>query len=179
MIIVIGSRHSSGAIRVMSATGVARSDEGCFSFGTEWVDSWTPGPKPLWHRHPTGPHPSGLLWTPAGGDSMKSNVAPGRRSELGRAPQQRRSELAEDLGDNLVGRAADIDHDRPLVGTRLLERRELAVEQADRHEMLVPRRHPLVDQLPGPPEIDQAHLGPGADQDVSVAALQRRAGDDA
>src|SRR5262245_58540770 len=35
-------------------------------------DSWTPGPKPLCHRRPTGPHPSGLLSTP---DSTKSNFA--------------------------------------------------------------------------------------------------------
>src|SRR3954464_9211832 len=28
------------------------------------LDSWTPGPKPLCHRHPTGPHLSGLAWTP-------------------------------------------------------------------------------------------------------------------
>src|SRR5579883_416438 len=75
MTILIGPRHSRGAIRVMSATGVARSDEGCFSVGTEAVDSWTPGPKPLCHRHPTGPHPNGLLWTPAKGDWMKSDVA--------------------------------------------------------------------------------------------------------
>src|SRR6478672_925552 len=42
------------------------------------VDSWTLGPKPLCHRHPTGPHPSGLLWTPwtpAKGDSTRSNFA--------------------------------------------------------------------------------------------------------
>src|SRR6478735_7580383 len=45
------------------------------------VDSWTLGPKPLCHRHPTGPHPSGLLWTPwtpAKGESTKSNFALGR-----------------------------------------------------------------------------------------------------
>src|SRR5689334_2176029 len=60
----IGARHSSGAIRVMSATGVARSHEGFSSVGKESVDSWTPGPKPLCHRHPTGPHPSGFLRTP-------------------------------------------------------------------------------------------------------------------
>ena len=43
------------------------------------VDSWTPGPKPLCHRHPTGPHLSGLLrtpWTPANGDPT-SNFALG------------------------------------------------------------------------------------------------------
>src|SRR6185312_13809248 len=39
------------------------------------VDSWTLGPKPLCHRHPTRPHPSGLLWTPAKGDSTKSKSA--------------------------------------------------------------------------------------------------------
>src|SRR6185312_10445264 len=48
---------------------------GCFFGGPGSVDSWTHGPKPLCHRHPTGPHPSGLLWTPAKGDSTKSNVA--------------------------------------------------------------------------------------------------------
>ena len=44
------------------------------------VDSWTLGLKPLCHRHPTGPHPSGLLWTPwhpAKSDSTKSNFALG------------------------------------------------------------------------------------------------------
>src|SRR5579883_3614583 len=65
MMMLIGPRHSSGAHNYDCATGVARSDEGCFSVGTECVDSWTPGPKPFCHRHPTGPHPSGLLWTPA------------------------------------------------------------------------------------------------------------------
>src|SRR5512143_2080003 len=39
-------------------------DRGVFPEEGESVDSWTPGPKPLCHRHPTGPHPSGLLWTP-------------------------------------------------------------------------------------------------------------------
>src|SRR3954453_1697965 len=39
-------------------------EQGCFSWDRMSVDSWTPGSKPLCHRHPTGPHPSGLLWTP-------------------------------------------------------------------------------------------------------------------
>src|ERR1700759_1164117 len=49
-----------------------------FQGGGVSVDSWTPGPKSLCHRHPTGPHPSGLLWTPwtsAKGPSTKTNVA--------------------------------------------------------------------------------------------------------
>src|SRR5690349_19672897 len=64
MITFIGPRHSSGAHDSDCATGVARSDEGCFSVGTESVDSWTPVPKPLCHRHRTGPRLSGLSWTP-------------------------------------------------------------------------------------------------------------------
>ena len=59
------------------AAGVLRPEEGVFSRGGISVDSWTPGPKPLCHRHPTGPHPSGLLWTPATGASTKDNIAPG------------------------------------------------------------------------------------------------------
>src|SRR5690348_9922872 len=39
-------------------------EEGAFRLRSESVDSWTPGPKPLCHRHPTGPHLSGLPWTP-------------------------------------------------------------------------------------------------------------------
>src|SRR3954471_10630202 len=35
------------------------------------LDSWTPGLNPLCHRHPTGPHPSGLAWTPV--DSRKAD----------------------------------------------------------------------------------------------------------
>src|SRR4051794_13188801 len=54
-------------------------EQGCFSCDRMSVDSWTPGPKPLSHRHPTGPHPSGLLWTPAKSDLTKSNFAPGER----------------------------------------------------------------------------------------------------
>src|SRR5436190_23214278 len=49
-----------------------------FQGGGVSVDSWTPGPKPLCHRHPTGPQPSGLLWTPwtpAKRDSTKSDFA--------------------------------------------------------------------------------------------------------
>src|SRR5690242_12215914 len=48
------------------------------------VDSWTLGPKPLCHRHPTGPHPSGLLWTPwtpDTGDSTRRNLALAQRRD--------------------------------------------------------------------------------------------------
>src|SRR6185312_10252684 len=52
--------------------------KGVFPGGPGSVDSWTPSPKPLCHRHPTGPHPSGLSWTPAKGDATRSNFALGR-----------------------------------------------------------------------------------------------------
>src|ERR1700759_5784214 len=89
-------------------------EQGCFFREPTSVDSWTPGPKPLCHRHPTGPHPSGLLWTPATGESTKSNVAlgchrwtlappgRGRLVGVGRAEQHR---LAERL-------AGELDRDR-------------------------------------------------------------------
>src|SRR5262245_41059645 len=41
-------------------------------------ESWSPGLKPLCHRHPAYPHPSGVLWspwTPAKGDSTKGTFA--------------------------------------------------------------------------------------------------------
>src|SRR6185312_4540436 len=44
--------------------------------------------KPLCHRHPTGPHPSGLLWTPwtpAKGDSTGGQTQISRSADLGSA----------------------------------------------------------------------------------------------
>src|SRR3954447_4932953 len=54
------------------------ADRVFFQGGGVSVDSWTPGPKCRCHRHRTGPHPSGLLWTPgvAGG----AGPPDGRRS---------------------------------------------------------------------------------------------------
>src|SRR5580698_9811356 len=67
-------------------------EQGCFFRRPTSADSWTLGPKPLRHRHPTGPHPSGLLWTPwipAEGDSTKTNVALGPRHRGQRQPEAR------------------------------------------------------------------------------------------
>ena len=72
-------------IPMASAFQPAPPEQGCFfrGLGYRWIRG-TPGPKPLCHRHPTGPHPSGLLWTPAKGDSTKSNfaLAPGALQRL-------------------------------------------------------------------------------------------------
>src|SRR6185437_13414081 len=76
MMMLIGPRPSRGAHDSRAPSGGACSMKVCgFSRSPGSVDSWTPGPKPLCHRHPTGPHPSGLLWTPAEGDSTKSKFA--------------------------------------------------------------------------------------------------------
>src|SRR6185503_4598790 len=102
MMMLIGPRHSRGAHDSRAPSGGARSMKVCgFSRSPGSVDSWTPGPKPLCHRHPTGPHPSGLLWTPAKGDSTKSNFALGRRH-----PPQRQVEPAA-LGQELAGPRQD------------------------------------------------------------------------
>src|ERR1700748_345376 len=78
MMMIIGPRHAGGAKDLPSARCVARSHEGVFSGGRVSLESWSPGPKPLCHRHPAYPHPSGALWTPwtpTKGCSTKTNVA--------------------------------------------------------------------------------------------------------
>src|SRR5690348_516245 len=84
------------------AAGEARPDEGFFSGDTESVDSWTPGPKSLCHRHPTGPHPSGLPWTPwtpANGEATSNFAlvghAEGNRCDLSRSSCLPLEQLAE------------------------------------------------------------------------------------
>src|SRR6478736_6625892 len=79
MMMLIGPRHSSGAHDFRAPLEWRAPMKVSFR-GPGSVDSWTLGPKPLCHRRPTGPHPSGLLWTPwtpAKGDSTKSNFALG------------------------------------------------------------------------------------------------------
>src|SRR5215813_8372283 len=78
MMMLIGPRPSSGAHDFRAPREWRAPMKVFFRGGEMSVDSWTPGPKPLCHRHPTGPHPSGLWWTLV--DSRKgcptnSNVA--------------------------------------------------------------------------------------------------------
>jgi len=81
-----------------------------------------------------------------------------------------------DLGDDVVGRGTDIHDDRPVFRLGLLEDGELAVEQRRRHEMAVSGGKSPANELGRPPEVDQRHFGPIADDDVAVAALESRAG---
>src|SRR5579871_4543630 len=112
-----------------------------FFQGEKPGDSWTPGPKPLCHRHPTGPQPNGLLRTPAKGSSTKSNFA------LARGPRRSaaRSNDSEDLVHPIVriGGAAALDVDQcrlQLLGARAraaVADLELAFGRANRAD----RRH--------------------------------------
>src|SRR5690349_4294958 len=92
MTMLTGPRHCRVFTRALSgahdfqAPLQWRAPMKVFLQGAGWQDSWTPGPKPLCHRHPTGPHPSGLLrtpWTPAKGDSTESDFALAQAFEVG------------------------------------------------------------------------------------------------
>src|SRR5665213_1024563 len=80
-----------------------------------------------------------------------------------------------DLGDNLGGPFADINRYRMFIRRRLLQGRELAVEQRHRHEVLVSRCHTPTDKIVRPLEVDQGYIPAIADDDVAVRTLQRRA----
>src|SRR5207237_3878362 len=88
-------------------------------------------------------------------------------------------ELTHDLVDDLGRFATDIDYDRALVWRGLLQCRELAVEQGDGHEVLVPRGHAPANQIARSFEVDEHHVAAIADGDVPVGSLQRRAGEHA
>src|SRR5262245_59105658 len=78
MMMLIGPRHSRGAHDFRAPLEWRAPMKVFFQGGGVSVESWSPRPKPLRHRHPTGPHPSGLWWTPwtpAKGDSTKSDFA--------------------------------------------------------------------------------------------------------
>jgi hypothetical protein len=54
---------------------------------------------------------------------------------------------AHDFTDDLAWSTANIDGDRMLIWRGFLQGRKLAVEQSDRHEVLVPGRHAPVDEV--------------------------------
>src|SRR5512135_901802 len=117
-------------------------DRGVFPGEGESVDSWSPGPKPLCHRHPTGPHPSGLLWTPwtpAEGEAMESDFALGIDHRHGVHLEQP-SGLGEprdvDEGaDRRIGRVDVAVADNAVVGAHLVRHRLDAVV-VDLHQVL-------------------------------------------
>src|SRR5579883_2831364 len=79
------------AFRVQGWVGgfAASLEQGCFSLGTEWVDSWTPGLKRRFHRYRTGPLPSGLLWTPSASLVLTARPPKADRSRIERVWNRR------------------------------------------------------------------------------------------
>jgi hypothetical protein len=85
----------------------------------------------------------------------------------------------DDLVDKRCGRFSHPDGDGALLGCRLLEGGELARQQARRHEMAVARHQSRDDERLIALQIDEADIGPIADDDLPVAPFECRAGDDA
>src|SRR4029077_2455476 len=96
-----------------------------------------------------------------------------RRRRLGNA------ELFDNGIDDAAGMRRDRNRDRQLRRRRLLQRRELAVEERGRHEVIVTGGDAPRDQFAVAFEEDEAHIAALADQDIAIGALERRAGDDA
>src|SRR6202012_4996042 len=75
--------------------------------------SWSPGPKPLCHRHPAYPHPSGLLWTLGKGGATKTDVALAVLLQPGHEGLEARRPLG---GVEARGRMAEVAVDLVVVG---------------------------------------------------------------
>src|SRR6185437_16287616 len=108
---------SSLAHRRLHMRQKPRAPMSVFSAGPGAVDSWTPSLKPLCHRHRSGPHPSGLPWTPW---TLPLLLASLFRRKL--AADQRRVEVAPGVGHLLdlgaghaIGAAADLRPAQSLV----------------------------------------------------------------
>src|SRR6185312_4386618 len=88
-----------------------------------------------------------------------------------------RSQLAQDVGDDVLDRAVDRYCERALVGRGRLEGAELAGEQTRWHEVTLSPAEPVSDQSLCAVEIDQAGVGSTMHQDVAIDPAQRRAAD--
>src|SRR6185369_13551032 len=89
------------------------------------------------------------------------------------------SELLDDRPGQAPGRKGDRDDQRAFLGGGLLQRRELALQQRSRHEVVLARAQALSDETLVSFEVDQPDAASGADDAVAVGALQGRARDDA
>src|SRR5262245_32896223 len=88
-------------------------------------------------------------------------------------------ELAQDVRNDILDRAADVDMDRIFVGVWLLQNVQLAVEKAGRPQWPFPLGEAGREERPIPAQIDHAHLRSSVGQEIAIAAPQRRAGDHA
>ena len=85
----------------------------------------------------------------------------------------------QNLFDDFVRPRLDRDNDWIFIWSRFLQRLELTVKQALRHEMLMTGSDAACDQLLIALEIDQTNVGTIANQNIAVAAFQSRACDNA
>src|SRR5262245_52762848 len=88
-------------------------------------------------------------------------------------------ELLHDLRNDVLHQPSYVDADRILVGIRLLQDRELAVENRARCKRLLACGQARGNHRPVPVQIDDTHLRSPAGEEVAIAALEPRAGDDA
>src|SRR5262245_26821485 len=66
-----------------------------------------------------------------------------------------------------------------LLGIGFLQRRQLAVEEACRHEVSFARGEARGDQLDVAMQIEETHLRSPASEEIAITALERRAGNHA
>jgi hypothetical protein len=96
------------------------------------------------------------------------------RTPGGTAGPEPRHGVVDDLGH----RSVDVDDDARLIGTEGLERGELRIEQARRHEVTGASLGAGGEHVTASVEVHEPHLRRTREDGVAVVALQRGAGDD-
>ena len=100
-------------------------------------------------------------------------------ARLGAARGQPGIQIAHNLGDDVIDRSSHVRVDRMLVGAGLLQRCQLAVEQACRHEVPFARGEARGDQLDVAGQIEEMYVRSPASEEIAIAALECRAGNHA
>src|SRR5262245_5227945 len=90
---------------------------------------------------------------------------------------RRSTEETDDCFGDLARRRSEIDDQRILVRPRFLERVDLALQQACRHEMIVAARQMPGDMLAAATKIDQPCFRSIIDDDLAIRWLEGGAGD--
>src|SRR6516165_9356091 len=88
-----------------------------------------------------------------------------------------RVELAQNRSNDILNRSAHVDYDQMLVGVRLLQDREVTVEEAREHGMFYACGQPRDDQRPLAAQINHAHPRPATGQEIAMTAPERGTSD--
>ena len=105
----------------------------------------------------------------------RNDAAARRRAVLG----QPRIQIAHNFGNDVIDRPSHVRVDRMLVGVGLLQRCQLAVEEACRHEVSFARGEARGDQLDVAVQIEETYVRSPASEEIAITALERRAGNHA